>query len=196
MPQEPSLEKHKPTRNPFSSFAWFPPKVNFATQEKKEKIVLLLRRHWVSNMGWILMCVFFILLPYIFSFLDGLAFTDSLIGFLSIEMKVVLVGVWYLLIFGYAFGRFLSWYFSVYIVTDRRIIDVDFHSILHKNISEAELSKVQDITHTSVGTKALLFNYGELKIQTAAEFSDIEFEQVPSPSEVHKIIGELLENIR
>ncbi|OGB77269.1 hypothetical protein A2476_03990 [candidate division CPR3 bacterium RIFOXYC2_FULL_35_7] len=81
-------------------------------------------------------------------------------------------------------------------ITTKRLLDVDFHSILYKNVSEAELTKVQDITHQTVGTLALLFNFGLIRVQTAAEFSDLEFEAVPDPAEVHKIIGKLLEDIR
>lgn len=187
-----TLEKYKPNGNPFSSFAWFPPRVNFATQEEKEKIVLLLRQHWVTNLGWIIACVFFTLLPYLFFSIKEIVLSGEIIDFFTPQVVFVLLSVWYLLVFGFMFSRFIHWYYNVYIVTTRRIIDVDFYGVLYKKISEADLNKIQDVTHTTIGTMELLFNFGEVRVQTAAEFSDIEFENVPNPSDVHKVIGELI----
>lgn len=191
-----TLEKCKPTINPLASFAWFPPKVHFATQDSEEKVVLLMRRHWITNLGWTIVAVFLFFVPLILNLIQGIAFSTDILKDLSPELKFVLISIWYLLLFGYIFGNFISWYFSVNMVTTKRLLDVDFHSILYKNVSEAELTKVQDITHQTVGTLALLFNFGLIRIQTAAEFSDLEFEAVPNPSEVHKIIGKLLEDVR
>lgn len=191
--QKTSFEKNKPNGNPFTSFAWFPPQVNFSTQGSKEKVVLLLRKHGITNLGWTLAAIFFSMVPFIFFFIRDFAFSNFSLNIFSITALLL---SWYLLVLGFIFTQFLKWYFNVYIVTNRRVIDVDFKGFFYKNISEAELTRIQDVSHSSVGTFALIFNYGELKIQTAAEFSDIEFERVPNPSEVHKIIAELLDEVR
>ncbi len=196
MPSTKVLEKHTPTNNPLSSFAWFPPRVFFATQDNKEKVVLLLRQHWITNLGWMLFVIILIVAPMSGFWLDDLLEVTASLNEISPKLPSLVMIVWYMLVFGFAFTKFLHWYFNVYIVTDKRIIDVDFYSILYKKISEADLIKVQDVTHRSVGTLALIFNYGDLVVQTAAEFSDIEFDRVPSPSEVHKIIGELVQNAK
>lgn len=191
-----NLEEKKPNGNPLASFAWFPPKVAFATQDEQEHVILLMRQHWVSNIGWILVSLFIGVLPFILFYLEGFAFSDDIVSLIGERTVPIVTLIWYLLLAGYIFTQFLHWYYNVYIVTSKRVVDVDYYGILHKNISEAELDKIQDITHNSVGTLALLFNYGRIRIQTAAGFSDIEFDKVPRPSEVHKIIGKILEETR
>ena len=180
------------TRNPLSAFAFSPPGVTFETQDDSEEIILLLRRHWVTNSWWVFLTGVVLLIP---PFLPTLL---SLSGFdfwaqLNGEWRRIVWSIWYLLASGFAFSKFLNWYFNVYIVTNERIIDVDFHGILFKKISESHLSRVQDITHRVGGLFPILFDYGELMIKTAAEESDLEFERVPHPSQVHRIIGDLIQ---
>lgn len=187
------LETHTPNGNPFASFAWFPPRVQFATQEKKEYVVLLLRRHPITNLGWIVTALILLILPgLLIVFRDSLNIKD-LLAELSLDSLTVFLLMWYLFVLGYIFNQFLNWYFNVFLITNKRVVDVDFMGVLYKHISEAELDKIQDVTHQMVGSMEVLFDYGDLTIQTAAEFSDIKFEKIPNPGEVHKIIGELLQ---
>ena len=88
--------------------------------------------------------------------------------------------------------NFLGWFFNVYLVTDERVVDVDFYSLLYKQISDAGLEKIQDITYRVKGLAGSLINYGDILIQTAGEQPNIEFEAVPQPAEVVKILNELI----
>jgi hypothetical protein len=117
----------------------------------------------------------------------------SVLSFLPSSFQLVLNLSWYLIVFGYAVERFIVWYYSVYIVTTERIIDVDFYSLLFKKVSEAKLDRIEDITSSSGGVLASIFDYGNVNIQTAAEIPEIEFETVPQPDKVSKLISELTE---
>jgi len=88
---------------------------------------------------------------------------------------------------------FLRWFFNIYVVTDRRIVDIDFLHLLYKEFSEARLERVQDINFKSGGIFAAFFNYGDVNIQTAAEVPNIEFLTVPQPARVVEMISDLLE---
>jgi len=184
-----------PTKNPLASFAFSPLDVSFENQDGNEQVVLLLRRHWVTNVGWILAATFFFIiplfLPSLFSW-GGASFYESL----ELRWRTVLFMIWYLLLSGFIFERFINWYFNVYLITNKRIIDVDFHGILYKNVTEAQLLRIQDITHRSAGFLATFFNYGDLLVQTAAEVNELSFEKVPHPADVHKILSDLIEDIR
>jgi hypothetical protein len=181
----------KPTRNPLTSFAFSPLGVSFEDQNENEKVILLLRRHWITNIGWIITAFFLFILPLL---LPGLFswYQVSIWTSLVAKWQQLIVMVWYLLLTGFIFERFLNWYFNVYLVTTERIIDVDFIGILYKDVSEAQLSKVQDITHRTGGFLSIMFDFGDLSVQTAAETGNLEFDTVPHPAEVHRIIGDLL----
>jgi len=69
---------------------------------------------------------------------------------------------------------------------------MDFHGILFRNISEATLANVEDVTHTVSGTLQVVFNYGDVIVQTAGEQREFDFESVPSPARVQDIISDLV----
>ena len=99
---------------------------------------------------------------------------------------------WYTLTLGFALETFLVWFFSVFIITDERIIDVDFLSLLFKDISSAKIDAIQDISSKTGGALATVVDYGTVYIQTAGESTEIQFENVPQPAKVAAVLNELL----
>jgi hypothetical protein len=72
------------------------------------------------------------------------------------------------------------------------VIDVDFKSLLFKNISYAKFDKIEDINFTTSGSLGAIFDFGTVVIQTAAATDEFEFEDVPYPSQVTAFINDLL----
>lgn len=177
----------KYSRNPLSSFALYPDpaKSHFETREDDEEIILILRQHPIINVKWILISLFMLIAPLFIGSL-GL-FTSIPAGF-----GIVLSLCWYLVTIAYMLESFMSWYFNVYIVTDRRIVDVDFYNLIYKQVSDAQLDKIEDVTYSMGGVVRTLFNYGNITIQTAGEINQFEFNAVPQPDKVAKIIQDLM----
>jgi membrane protein YdbS with pleckstrin-like domain len=175
----------KPGTYPLGAFVALPKKVSFETQEKKEKIVLLLRRHWLTNLSWALGAGLMSIAPF---FLRA----SADFKFLPFRFQVIGVIMWYLFVLIFVFEKFLSWFFNVYIITDERIIDVDFYSLIYREISQAKIDRIQDITFKSGGLLMAAFDYGDVYIQTAGETQQIEFEAVPHPNRVVKVLNRLI----
>lgn len=171
------------THNPFSSYCYYPERVNFETREDEEKVVLLLRQHPIVNLKWILASVVLILIP---SFFLGLR-----VSILPGNFLFVAILVWYLVTAGYILQNFLYWFFNVYIVTDERVVDVDFDNLIYKEVSDANIDKIQDVTYKMGGVARTFFNYGDVTIQTASEVPNFDFLAVPNPDKVVKILQEL-----
>ena len=167
-----------------SSFSLHPENVGFETREKEEKIILFLRQHPVVNVKWILITAIMIVVPELVKLL-------GILSSLPTGPQIILIMVWYLITMAYAFESFLGWYFNVYFVTNERVIDVDFYNLIDKRVSEASLSKIQDVSYTTAGVFGTLFNYGDVFIQTAAEVSEFQFDLVPFPEKVIKVLGDL-----
>ncbi len=165
-----------------------PRRVRFESQEAGEDIVLLLRQHWVTNLGWLSLLFVMFVAPLVFIF--GLPIWQSL----SEQVILMLLSVWYLLVLAFGLESFLHWYFNVYIITDRRIVDVDFHGLLHKEISETSLDQVQDVTYRVFGLAATVFDYGDVLIQTAAAQARFDFLNVARPGTVHDKLTDLVQN--
>lgn len=172
------------THNPVAAFCYIPDNVKFETQEDHEKVILLLRQHPIVNIPWILTAVLLILAPNILQYFP-------LLSFLPVNFQFVAILFWYLIVLAFVIESFLSWYFNVYIVTDERIVDVDFVNLIYKEISDAQIEDVQEINHSVGGVVGTFLNFGDVKIQTASALPNFEFENVPNPGRVAKIIGEL-----
>lgn len=178
------LRKYRPNLNPFAAFAIKPP-VHLMVQEDQEEILLLLRRHLITTIPWIITALLMIVGPLVLDYVPLLTFLPPLHQFLSLVL-------WYLLVLAFIIEKFLSWYFNVYIITDERIIDVDFLNLLYRNISSAKIEHVQDVTVKVTGAIQGLFNFGNVFIQTAGEVPEIQFEMVPQPQEVAKFLNEMM----
>lgn len=186
----PHASKKIPARL-FATFIERPSDIHFKGQHSEEEIVLLLRRHWITNVGWLLISFILLILPII-----GIPFVNiaDLIP-LNIPLRFILVGFafWYLGTFGYIILNFLFWFYNVNIVTTERIIDVDFIYLLYNEISSTVISKIEDVTYNRGGLIRSIFDYGNVFVQTAGTIPNIEFLSVPKPAAVSRIITRLLQ---
>lgn len=174
------------SNNPFKSFIPKPNKISFEIQDHDEKIILVLRQHPITQIKSIAFLFF------AFFFVPWLVQVSGLLSFLPSPFNVAFYIFLFVLFLGMAFRCFLLWFFNVYIITDERIIDVDFLSMIYKNISTAKLENIEDVTKKTSGISASLFDYGTILIQTAATKNEFEFEHVPHPAKVVKLLNELV----
>ena len=171
--------------NVFSAFMVSPSAdVRFETQEPEEEILMILRAHWITNIPWLVMAVILFWSPVV------LRFFPLLVSFPA-KFQFMFVVIWYLILLMYLFEKFLSWFFNMTIITDERIVDIDFVNLTSKKVSDADLDKIQDVSFTNAGAIGTIFNYGDVLVQTAAEVSEFIFERVPDPAEVAKILQRL-----
>lgn len=170
------------TSNPLSAFLVQPKVFKFEEQDLDEEILLVLRPHWFTNVSWILLTIVLLIIPtFLLPYLSGLA----------ANQRFIFTLFYYLATFVFAFEKFLSWYFNIFIITDERVIDISFSNLLVKKFSEAKLSMIQDVTSKVIGLAPTMFNYGTVLIQTAAEIPEIDFNNVPNPEKVIKVLQQL-----
>lgn len=174
------MENLKPSHHAFHSFC-VRPNARFESQMANEPILLLLRAHPITQLPWILNGLFFFILIILLNVL----FSSSLS---QMQQLVANVGA-VVFILSYYWFKFLSYFFNAGVITPSRIIDIDFHAVIYKEVTEAQLNNVEDITAKSGGYMASLFNFGDVFIQTAGTLVNIEFHQVPRPGDVVKIIN-------
>ncbi len=180
------MREESPTKNPLASFLVRPPGSEFINQHSQEKILLVLRQHPIVNVGWMLTTVALILAPFIvFPVFPLFDFVPDRFQFFA------MIG-WYLFISAFVIEQFLHWYYNIYIITDERIVDIDFVSLMYRNVSEAKIDKIEDVTATTAGLFGGVFNYGSVAVQTAAEKREFEFDRVPRPDKVTKFLNELM----
>jgi len=169
-------------------------KVTFEGEWDDENVIILRRAHFIVNLPWLVGTVVALMLPFLvwpfFKFVPGIQIS------INHQTTLLLNSVWFLVVFFVAFQTFLNWYFNIYIITNKRIVDLDFFSVFFHKVSQANLDKVQDVEFEKKGIFQNFFDYGDVQIETAGEISNFCFENIPDPEEYAKQILQLASKIR
>lgn len=173
----------------FPSYIDHPKNCKFEGQDSDEIILLMLRAHPITNLGWIIPALIFFILPFITTK------TVSLLGFSTnfvpetVALSFLIIN--YLLVLVISFEGFLHWYFNVTLITNKKVVDVDFNSLLYKSVSLAPLDKIEETDSTITGFLGTIFHYGDVTIQTAGAKVAIEMVKIPKPAIVADLILDL-----
>lgn len=160
------------------------PSIKFESQSEKEAVVLLVRAHFISQLPWIFVSVILCISPLFLSFFIA--------RFLSIIQLIFAIFLWYLAALTYGFTNLFTWIYNLEILTNYRVIDVDYHGVLYKEVNTCALSKIEDVAVRPGGFIPSIFHFGNLYIETAGVHPSIEFSNIPSPDKVAGIIHELI----
>jgi len=163
-----------------------PAKKEFSNQMPDEKVILILRKHW-----FVLAWPFF--KGTLFVVIAALLPTIGKIGFyiFNSAFLTIVYLVWIVIWVNYLIYEYLNWYRDQYILTDRRVINIDQRSLFKRRVSEVELDKIQDVLHEINGVNATTFNFGNVIIYSAGS-DKIELRDIPQPAAIQNLIFKLV----
>ena len=165
----------------------------FTEKRSDEDVIAIVHRHWFNILQNFFLVFFMVLflfgsyvaLPALFPiFSDGdyqqlLVFAETLFAML----------IWNLF-----FLIWIDYYFDVWIITTKRIVNIEQKGLFSRQISEVELDKIQDVSAVILGIIPTFLNYGDVQIQTAAEKEKFLFKKVPDPNNLKDVIMQLEKN--
>jgi len=158
-----------------------------------EKIVHVLHRHPLT-IFWLLLGYILLIgiVPFLLWYLPN--YKIELIQD-PIIMPLFVLGssAFFLFTWMFLFQNFMDYYLDVWIVTNKRILNIEQTGLFSRTVSELRLYRVQDVTSSVSGFIETMFDYGHVEIQTAGEKSRFVFEQIPHPTLISKSILELAE---
>ncbi len=188
IPLAPVLRKPKHTKmHIFTSYCELPPNVTFENQENNERILLFLRRSFITNLSWIFFSIILLILPFAI-----MVFYPSFLSLLP-SPYIIMITLFYFLALGtYFFVNFITWYFKIVLITDQRIVDIDFEDLVYKNIAETKMDLVQDVSYTETGVIRTIFDYGDILVQTAGTIDNFDLHAIPLPERVENILEDLI----
>lgn len=158
-----------------------------------ERLIYFLRRHPITLLGVIFGYIAIIALPFIAGSVLNYTRPDLLQD--PVFFPIIALGgsLFFLFAWLFLFQAFLDYYLDVWIVTNRRILNITQSGLFHRQVSELRLYRVQDATASLAGLLHTLFNFGQIEIQTAGEHARFIFEDITQPQEVAKTIMQLAE---
>lgn len=168
----------------FSSLCKDPDDIVFQNQDQDEKVLLFIRKDFITNSKWIAVGVLLILVPLIF----GSAHFISL----PVRFGIIFLLFYYLVVAAYWYVNFITWYFNISLVTNIRVVDIEFSGLVYKDVASTKLSLVQDVSYSQIGVLRTFFDYGNILVQTAGTLDNFDFDSAPQPENVVHLIGDLI----
>jgi len=154
-----------------------------------EQVQLVVRKHWFIIFKDLIGIVMFALVP-IFLF-SGMLFAGE-----ATAVSVFMIALWLLIVWVIAFTVWTNYYLDIWVVTNKRIINVDQISLFNREVTTLRMERVQDVTIATHGLMATIFKFGTIRVQSAGaknEFSVIH--GIPDPEIVKSAILERVDMI-
>lgn len=165
------------------------PDVHFDIQHENEEVLLVVRKHPFTQIPWIFNTSVLVLLAFFLG-------TFILSEFLLPNQILVFYLFSGFFIFSYMWVNLLLWYFTVGIVTNERIVDLDFYNIIYKEYTATTVNQVSDISTTIGGFFGSILHFGDVFVKTEGFQQNIEFLNVPEPSQIVQIINQIMRDLQ
>lgn len=165
-------------------------KFHFSGQKEGEQIVLMVRRHWFNILEQFFVVLLMILLLAGSWFILPVFFPSIITSSFNILFNFLrnLFGMFIWITF---FLIWIDYYFDVWIITNKRIVNIEQKGLFNRIVSELELIRIQDVTTEVTGVIPTMLNYGDVFIQTAGESQRFIFRQVSDPYHIKDVIMNL-----
>lgn len=161
---------------------------------ENEKILLVVRKHWFVMARTAILFFVLLFVPIVGSIL--FPYAKILVGEdLLYAGTNFFISLYFAALSAFLFFEWMDYYLDTWIITTRRIIDVEQQGLFSRHVAEIPLSRVQDITIEVNGILETLLGFGTIRIQTAGE-RDFFIHDVPRLQELKNVILSQLETER
>ena len=147
----------------------------FADQFDDEEVLMVFRKHPVVMRKGLVM-----------------ALMGPLVGVVPAAIKPTLGFGWFFggLAAGFILGillfvpSWIAWYYSVFIVTDQRFIQITQKGLFHRSVVDIGLNQIQMVNYEIAGLQETLLGFGTIMVQTY--MGDLVIHDVHHPAKIQK----------
>jgi uncharacterized membrane protein YdbT with pleckstrin-like domain len=148
-----------------------------------EQVIATLRRHWfhlaVEGVIYIFVFAFFATFVGVGEVYLA-AQSDGSIG-KPLALGVFVLSAIGLLMWMRFFAAWSDHWLDAWIITDKRVVDVEQKGFFRRQVSSFPLDRIQDVTYDISGIVPMWLHFGDVRIQTASVSKDLIMRQVPFP---------------
>ena len=84
----------------------------------------------------------------------------------------------------------ITWWFSVFIVTDKRLIQITQKGMFHRSVIDMGLNQIQMVNYQVAGLQETLLGFGTIMMQTFV--GDLVIHEIGHPAKIQKRLLEIL----
>lgn len=161
---------------------------SFEGQRDGEEVIMSLHPHWYTLLSKVLVLFMLGLAPIFFLIIFG----QFILAHNLIPLFSFLACAYYMVIWWWFFYNLTLYSLDTWIISNVRIIDSTQVGLFHREVSELNISKIEDVSIDVDGATQTTFNYGTVEVQTAAKDSKFIFRNVPDPQAVKDTIAKVM----
>ncbi len=163
------------------------PQKYFEDQFDDETVLFLFRKHpVVMRKGLIVSSLALLVGPLVtmgLTYFRPLDPPSMTFFFLSLVLSFVLAGLVFM-------PSWIAWHFSVYIITDQRLIQIKQKSFFNRSVVDMGLRQIQMVNYEVAGLQETMLGFGTIMMQTLV--GDLVIHEVHKPAEIAKKIQAIL----
>lgn len=151
----------------------------FEDQFDDEEVLLVFRKHpVVMRRGFVIAMLVLLLgsVPSLFNPTYGTYFLGM--GIAIALSALVMLPSW------------IGWYFSVFIVTDQRLIQITQKGLFNRSVIDMRLNQIQMVNYQIAGLQETLLGFGTIMMQTFV--GDLVIHEIHHPAAIQKKLLEIL----
>lgn len=159
----------------------------FDGQFDDEDVLLVFRRHpVVMRKGLIISMASWLIGPVIIVILTYLEPSNppTILDFFLALIASIIVGLLILVV------PWISWYFSIFIVTTQRFIQISQKGLFHSSFADMNLAQIQQVNYEIAGIQETLLGFGTIKMQTY--LGELVIHDVHHPAKTQSRIVQIL----
>ena len=159
----------------------------FDGQFDDEEVLLVFRRHpVVMRKGLIISMASWLIGPVIIVILTYLRPNNppTMLDFFIALVASIVVGLLVLI------APWISWYFSIFIVTTQRFIQISQKGLFHSSFADMNLGQIQQVNYEINGIQETLLGFGTIKMQTY--LGELVIHDVHHPAKTQSRIVQIL----
>lgn len=102
---------------------------------------------------------------------------------LHIEFRKILL-FWTMLVFLFSLYKYILWLVNVCVITNKRLVSINYINIFHKSVLETPIEKIHNISYEVKGVFGSMFKYGNVIVQIASLSNPLILTKLKNPSEI------------
>lgn len=152
---------------------------SFADQFDDEEVLFVFRKHPIVMRKGLILGMLAILLGSLVVFWQPtyIAFALGVLGGMVLGAILMIPG-------------WITWYFSVFIVTDKRLIQITQKGFFHRSVIDMGLNQIQMVNYQVAGLQETLLGFGTIMMQTFV--GDLVIHEIAHPAKIQKKLLEIL----
>ncbi len=151
----------------------------FADQFDDEEVLLVFRKHPIVMRRGFIAAMLILLLGSVPSL-----FNPTYATYFAGMAAAIVLGALVML------PSWIGWYFSVFIVTDQRLIQITQKGLFNRSVIDMRLNQIQMVNYQVAGLQETLLGFGTIMMQTFV--GDLVIHEIHHPAKIQKKLLEIL----